>query len=151
MTVVFEDYFNKSGGKPFKYKGKEIKMSDKIILFSKNVNVKVTFLSVRSEWRQGIVLQTKGNFEVNGQIINHKVVLWEHTAPKEVELIVKSKDQMLFIYNVWNIGDGVMHYGHNGGALFTEYSNDGSSIIYYCNDGKADDDFDDLIFKLEYQ
>lgn len=147
--IVFAEHFRASKGKPFIFNGREIKMSDKINLPSNKVVLKLTIMSTDSEWKQGIVLDTKGDFEVNGLKIKNKIVLWEHTAPKQIEILVKSKDKTLFIYNVWDTGDGTMHYGHNGGALFTEQVN--KTTIYHCNDGYADDDFNDLIFKIEYQ
>lgn len=146
--IVFEDYFNKSEGKPFKYNGKEIKMSDKIELPSNEIGLKLTFLSTNSDWKQGIVLQTKGEFNINGQKLSNKVILWEDTAPKEVQAIVKSKNKILFVYNVWDTGDGTMHYGHNGGAMYIEQEN--GTTQYYCNDGHPNDDFNDLLFKIEF-
>jgi len=146
--IVFEDYFNKSEGKPFNYNGKEIIMSDKIELQSHEIVLKVTFLSKNSDWKQGIVLQTKGVFNINGQKLANKVILWEQTAPKEVHAKVKSKDKILFVYNVWDTGDGTMHYGHNGGAMYIEQEN--GTTLYNCNDGHPDDDFNDLLFKIEF-
>lgn len=147
--IVFEDFFNKSEGKPFIYNGREIKMSDKISLPTSKVLLRVEFISTDSQWKQGIVFQTKGEFEVNGQKLPTKIVLWEDTAPKELQLLVKSKDKTLFIYNVWDTGDGTMHYGHNGGAMYIE-EKDGVRT-YNCNDGYADDDLNDLVFTVEYQ
>lgn len=147
--IVFAEYFRESKGKPFTYKGREIKMSDKVTLPSSNVSLQIEFISTDSEWKQGIVLDTKGEFEIDGQKLPNGIVLWEHTAPKQVEITVRSKDRTLFIYNVWDTGDGTMHYGHNGGALFTEQSE--GTTIYHCNDGYPDDDFEDLVFKVEYR
>lgn len=147
--IVFAEYFRKSEGKPFTYNGKEIKMSDKVTLSESEMLLKVEFISTYSEWKQGVVLDTNGEFEINGYKVKNKIVLWEHTAPKQVELTVKSKNKTLFIYNVWDIGDGTMHYGHNGGAFFVEKEKE--ITTYYCNDGYPDDDFNDLIFKIEYE
>jgi len=147
--IVFEDFFNKSEGKPFAYNGKNIKMSDKVMLPSSKVVLRIEFISTDSQWKQGIILQTKGEFNVNAQKLPNKIVLWEHTAPKELDIIIKSKDRILFVYNVWDTGDGAIQYGHNGGALFREEVD--GVIIYHCNDGYPDDDFNDLIFKIEYQ
>lgn len=146
--IAFAEQFRASKGQPFLYNGQEIKMSDKITLPASKTSLRVEFVSTNSEWKQGIALKTKGEFEIDGQKLPNGIVLWEHTAPKQVEVLVKSKDKILFIYNVWDIGDGTMHYGHNGGALFVEEVNGAS--IYHCNDGFPDDDFDDLIFKVEY-
>lgn len=146
--IVFEEYFNKSEGKPFVYNGKEVIMSDRIQLSARKVALKVNFVTTASEWKQGIVFQTKGEFEINNQKIPAKIVLWEDTAPMELQLLIKSKDKVLFVYNVWDTGDGTMHYGHNGAAMCIE--KESSSILYYCNDGHPDDDFSDLIFKIEF-
>ncbi len=147
--VNFQQLFMESKGQPIQYEGKELKMVDRIPLPAINTSLRIEFVSTDSKWKQGIVLQTKGNFEVNGLKLPNKIVLWEHTAPKQLEMTVKSKDKTLVIYNVWETEDGTIHYWHNGGAFFIEEVN--KAIIYHCNDGYADDDFDDLIFKLEYQ
>ena len=146
--VNFQQLFMESKGQPIQYEGKELKMVDRIPLPAINTSLRIEFVSTDSKWKQGIVLQTKGDFEVNGQKLPNKIVLWEHTAPKQLEMIVKSKDKTLVIYNVWETEDGTIHYWHNGGAFFIEKVNE--TIIYHCNDGYDDDDFDDLIFKLEY-
>lgn len=63
-------------------------------------------------------------------------------------MIVKSKDKMLIVYNAWQVEDGTKHFWHNGGAIFVEERN--GVKIYNCNDGYPDEDFNDLIFKLEF-
>ncbi len=146
--MEFERLFIESKGQPVIYNGKELKMVDRVMLPSNEMLLLIEFVSTDSEWKQGIVLQTKGEFEVNNLKVSNKIVLWEDTAPKQVEVTVKTKDKKLLIYNVWETGDGTMHYWHNGGAFYIEQS-DGASL-YYCNDGYADDDFNDLIFKIKY-
>jgi len=154
--IVFADFFKESKGKPFIYNGKEIKMSEKISLHSDKVSLLVEFISTKSEWKQGIVLETKGVFEFvdDGEKISNGIVLWEHTAPKQVKLTVASKDKTLFVYNVWEVtdhlGNKVMHYGYGGGALFIEKI-DEATAIYHCNDGHADDDFNDLVFSIKIE
>ncbi len=145
--MVFEKLFIESKGQPIMYNGLEVKMIDRIPLLSNRVFLKIEFVSTNSKWKQGIVLQTKGKFEVNSNMISNKIVLWEHTAPKIVETSVISNDELLIVYNVWQTEDGTVHYWHNGGAMYVEEV-DGIRI-YHCNDGFADDDFDDIIFILE--
>lgn len=145
--MPFEYYFKETKGKPFVYNGKKVMLADKIELKTKYVFMRLNFISTNSEWIQGIFLDTKGRFEANGQSTSSCVVLWENTAPSQVEINIYSEDKILFINNVWNPGDGTMHYGHNGGALYVERFSD--YAIYHCNDGYPDDDFDDLIFKVE--
>jgi len=146
--MEFESLFIEAKGQPITYKGKELKMVDRVNLSTTKIGLKITFVSTDSKWKQGIVLQTKGEFEISGKKFSNKIVLWEETAPKEVQLTVKSKDKLLIIYNVWETEDGTTHYWHNGGAMNIE-EKDGSKI-YNCNDGFPDDDLNDLIFKLDY-
>lgn len=143
----FQGLFTESKGQPIIYKNKELKMIDKINLPS-DIKLRISFVSTDSKWKQGIILKTKGDFEINERKFKNKIVLWEDTAPKEVEMIIKSKDKLLIVYNVWETEDGTLHYWHNGGALYVEEVE--GSRIYNCNDGLADDDFNDLVFKIEY-
>lgn len=144
----FEELFNETEGQPITYKGKVLKLVDRIKIAHSPINLKITFLSTDSDWKQGITLQTKGEFEINGQRMRNNIVLWEHTAPLIVDIVLNSKDKLLIISNVWDTGDGTMHYGHNGSAMFIDEQD--NCRIYYCNDGYPDDDLNDLIFKLEY-
>jgi hypothetical protein len=45
-------------------------------------------------------------------------------------------------------GDGTKAYGHNGAMYIEQKKNE--KTLYNCNDGHPDDDFDDLIFKIEF-
>lgn len=147
--MSFQQLFMESKGQPIQYKGKELKMVDRINLSSSKIFLRIEILSTNSIWKQGIILQTKGHFEVNKQKLSNKIIIWEDTAPKQIDISITSKDKILLIYNAWKTEDGTTHYWHNGGALFTE-SDSNNVVVYYCNDGYADDDFDDIIFKLEY-
>lgn len=144
--MEFEKLFIESKGQPIIYQGKELKMIDRIKLLSSKVTLKVNFVSTDSEWKQGIVFQTKGEFEINNQKLPAKIILWEDTAPKEVHFLIKSKDKVLVVYNIWQTQDGTTHYWHNGGAMYIEEKN--GVRTYSCNDGYADADFDDLVFTV---
>lgn len=146
--MSFQELFMQSKGQPIIFNGKELKMVDRINLASNEDAVKITFLRKDSEWRQGIVLQTKGKFLVNNQKLPNRIVLWEDTATNIVDIFINSKDKILIVYNVWDTGDGTMHYWYNGGAMYVK--EDRNSKTYYCNDGWPDDDLDDLIFKIEF-
>lgn len=113
--MEFEKLFIEAKGQPITYQGKELKMVDRINLPSSEVALKVSFLSTDSKWKQGIVFHTRGEFEVNGQLLPTKIILWVDTAPKELQLLIKSKDRVLVTYNVWQTEDGTTHYRHNGG------------------------------------
>lgn len=141
----FEKKFIGSQGMPVEYNGQKIFLSDPFL--HDNTNVKLTFEKTNSNWRQGIILKTKGCFEINSQRIKDVVVLWYDTAPRVVEFKVMSKEDFFRVKNIWDKGDGVIDSGHNGAAMYSEDIPNGKR--YYCNDGYPDDDFDDLIFTLE--
>src|SRR5260370_9584961 len=109
--------------------------------------LKVTFESVNAEWRQGVCLTTAGGLVVNNQAVKKSVVLWHDTAPREVLLQIQTKKGECQVKNVWDTGDGVMHSWHNGAAMIVEEIAFGKR--YKCNDGRPDDDFDDLIVRIE--
>lgn len=142
----FESLFLASKGQPFEHKGKLIHMVDRLPV-SKAQKLLVAFESKSSSWRQGIHLSTVGSFEVNGQKIKNAIVLWQDSAPAEVSLTVHSKNGICAIKNVWDVGDGVMHSWHSGAAMIID--DDSSGRRYRCNDGQADEDFDDLVFSVK--
>jgi hypothetical protein len=143
--VVFEDLFLESKGKPVEYNGETVQMMDELSV-GKSACLQIRFEQANSEWRQGISLTTEGTFEVGGQKIKRGLALWQDTAPQEVEVVVTSKSEKVQIKNIWDVGDGVVHSWHNGAAMIVD--SDGEQKRYRCNDGHADDDFDDLVFTL---
>ncbi|MBB1139962.1 hypothetical protein [Myroides sp. WP-1] len=145
--MEFQTLFTESKGQPIHYKGKELRLIEKLFLNENEITIDVEFISTNSKWVQGIVIETKGDFKVNNQILPFKIVLWEDTAPKKVSIEIFSKDKKVNVYNVWRTTDGTVDYWHNGAAFYIEKIED--SFVYYCNDGCPDDDFDDLIFKVK--
>ena len=142
----FEDLFLKSKGQPVDYNGRTIQMVDRLAV-ADGQQLKVTFESVNAEWRQGVCLTTDGGFVVNNQTVKKSVVLWHDTAPREVLLRVQTKKGYCQVKNVWDTGDGVVHSWHNGAAMIVEEIPSGRR--YKCNDGRADDDFDEIVFRIE--
>jgi hypothetical protein len=51
---------------------------------------KLVFDKTESEWKQGVMLSCKGFFEIKGQKVKKIIVLWQVTAPREVEFVVQS-------------------------------------------------------------
>jgi hypothetical protein len=135
----------KSRGKPIVYNGRTIQMFDRLYV-AKVQMLKLKFECINSDWRQGIRLDTDGNFKVNSQTIKKAILFWHDTAPSECILSVDTRKNELLVRNVWDTGDGVEHSWHNGGAMIVEELPEGKR--YRCNDGRADEDFDDLIFTL---
>ena len=142
----FYNLFLKSKGQPVNYNGQVIQMVDRLTVVD-GQQLKLTFESMDADWRQGVCLTTDGGFVVNNKIVKKATVVWFDSAPREVLLKVHTKKGECQVKNVWDTGDGVMHSWHNGAAMLVEEIAAGRR--YKCNDGQPDDDFDDLIFRIE--
>lgn len=143
----FETLFRKSNGQPVLYDGRTIRLFDRVAVRD-GQKLKIVFEGVNADWRQGVSMDIDGSFEVNEQNIKKSIVLWHDTAPREVVLKVRTKKSELLVNNVWDTGNGLMHSGHNGAAMIVEETASGRR--YKCNDGLPDDDFDDLVFRIEF-
>ena len=144
----FQEMFEKTKGKPIVYEGKTLAMVDFFPVEGEKKLVLV-FETCNGEWRQGAALNCEGKFIVNGQRLSGRsgVVFWQDTAPKTVEFEISGKVLTIQVKNVWDVGDGVTHSWHNGAAMIVEELSNGRR--YRCNDGFADEDFDDIVFRLE--
>ncbi len=148
--MSFEKLFKQSQGQPIIYDDKELVLIDRIPI-AKSQNIRVKFLETNSIWKQGIVLETKGEFIMdNGSKVPNRPVFWEDTAPKQFDVQVKSKNRELIVYNVWDKGNGSMEHGHNGAAMEINQIAE-NKRVYHCNDGYPDTDFDDLVFSIEWK
>jgi len=147
--VVFETFFRASEGQPIEYKGKRLCLADIVQLDNSAHKFRLTFEQVNSEWRQGVALTTtkKGIFEIEGEKLGGKLVLWQDTAPKVVIIELSPKGTELELHNVWDKGDGAMNSWNAGAAMYIEEIPTGKR--YHCNDGHFDDNLNDLIFTLE--
>jgi hypothetical protein len=115
--------------------------------FSRGEHIRVTIEQTNSEWRQGVSLDAYGKVVVANQTINGPIVLWEDTAPAETDIMVSDAPGVLEVKNVWDTGDGVTQSWHNGAAMVLEGVDGGRR--YLCNDGRPDEDFDDIVFRIE--
>ncbi len=144
----FDPLFCKSTKCPVAYRGKSLWRLDRIKVKNKQV-LRIIFESVNSEYRQGIAFDTDDTFGVAGQLFKRMIVLWSDTAPSESEITVYTKTNECRVKNVWDHGDGVMRSWHSGAAMIMEDLPNGRR--YRCNDGYPDDDFDDLVFRIEWR
>jgi hypothetical protein len=142
----FQNLFFESKGKPVIYDGKKIQMVDHLPL-SNGHQFKLVFESINSEWRQGVNLTTDGGFFINGKFFKKSIALWHDTAPKESVIEIQTKKGDCGIKNVWDTGNGVMESWHNGAAMIV---NEVDGVRRYeCNDGQPDEDFNELVFRIE--
>jgi len=77
------------------------------------------------------------------------ISLWLHRPFEHAEFTCTTKDGHLHVWNVWN--DGNVRHGIdrrlNGAGMIVEKIEKG--FRYRCNDGYPDEDFDDIVFRIE--
>jgi hypothetical protein len=142
----FQEMFMETKGRPINYQGNTLIMVDHFPILGCR-NIRLVFESCDSRWRQGVALDLDGDFYVNDRQISKKVVIWQDTASEVVEISITTEADSIAVKNVWDTGNGVIESWHNGAAMITEDIPDGRR--YRCNDGIPDDDFDDIVFRLE--
>ena len=106
--------------------------------------IAIVFESMSSSWRQGVWLSTDEGIIINGQLCS-SAVLWFDTAPKEVDVICRTKNGRLHIYNVWDRGLGKNSQSLTSGMRVEEFF---GGRRYRCNDIGFDSTFDKLVFSL---
>jgi hypothetical protein len=145
----FQAMFVESKGKPIQYKGMTLVLMDRFPTEGAKA-IRLVFEECKGKWRQGVSLICDGQFRINERLFEGRkkgIGLWQDTAPPTIEIELVGPVQELEVHNVWDLGNGVVHYWHNGAAMIVEELSNGRR--YRCNDGEADDDFDDLVFRLE--
>lgn len=141
----FQDFFTKSKGKPINYNGQTLFLEHVVKIPDRSI-ICLSILDHAKDWRQGVNLQTSGYFGIDGSSYPNSIVIWGDTAPADLEIETVSENNALFIRNVWDTGDGVIHSWHGGAAMKVDVGP--SSATYYCNDGRLNDDLNDLIFRI---
>jgi len=137
----------KTKGKPIVYQDKTLVMVDYFpVTFGDSL--RFTFESCNGEWSQGACLRVLdgGNLVIMGEHLKH-AVCWRDTAPSNFDVYLTGDVTSVAVYNVWDTGNGAIDAWHNGAAMIVEEIPNGRR--YRCNDGVADDDFDDVVFRLE--
>ena len=142
----FEAEFRRSRGQPITYRSQILQLFDRFPLLGCQ-QLWFVVEQTQSVWRQGAVLRLKGLFIVNECKIRDSIVLWEDSAPPEVDIQVQTQDEHILIHNVWDRGNGVLDAWHNGAAMKVDELKNGRR--YYCNDGHPDENFTDIVFRLE--
>jgi len=152
----FDDMFSQSE-QAIEYKGNVIIRFDDIP-YKDGDSFLIEFESTNSEWKQGISLDVFGSFEIKGKTYPQQIVLWQDTSPKEFLFTLHEEKSLkkgpkrlpskglLGIKNVWDPGTGSIESWYNGAAMMVEEIKNGRR--YRCNDGKPDDDFDDIVFTV---
>ena len=140
----FEKEFIESEGQSFEYNGNTIIGIDRLRV-EKKFSGQLELVSTNSDWKQGVKMKVNGEMVINN-VCGKNFVIWQNNMHEPIQFSGRSKDQQLLIWNAWDTGNGVTNYWHNGAAMIKE--TDGDAIIYRCNDGHPDDNFDDIVFKI---
>jgi len=88
-----------------------------------------------------------GVYEEGG--IKGRLCLWLDEPFRPVEVVCHTQDGHIHVSNIWNDGNmwhGI-HFEHNGAGMIVEEIENG--FRYYCNDGYPDEDFNDIVFRIE--
>ncbi|MBQ1591527.1 MAG: hypothetical protein II558_07885 [Treponema sp.] len=123
-----------------------------VLSIQKKQLVKVRFISVNSENRQGIRIAIdagKGTLTING-VSGRAFELWEEDCPKEFEIECSSDEGYLSIYNIFERNEqGLMRkYSQmDFSGMILEQS--GNIYRYSCNDTGRNTNFDKLVFEIE--
>ena len=81
--------------------------------------------------------------------IKGRLCLWLNEPSRPVEVVCHTRDGHIHIMNVWNDGNmwNGIHFKHNGAGMIVEEIENG--FRYHCNDLYPDEDFDDIVFRIE--
>ena len=114
--------------------------------------VKVRFISVNSENRQGIRIAIdagKGTLTTNG-VSGRAFELWEDECPKEFEIECSSDEGYLSVYNIFErneLGSMKKYSQMDYSGMILEKK--GNIYRYRCNDTGRNTNFDKLVFEIE--
>jgi hypothetical protein len=119
---------------------------------------KLIFEEQNSDWGQGVHLDTDRTITVDGTTYKRGVIIF-HGAKygmksPELSIAIRSKEGMLWVHHVWDHRPdevteppgSIMTSSRFSGMLIDELPN---GYRYRCNDGWNDDDYDELIFRIE--
>lgn len=111
--------------------------------------IKVKFISKNSPYAQGVRLAIdagKGALEIDGES-SQEMLLWYHTAPRELVAKCESEEGLLSIYNVFQEKHYPQSQMYGSGMLIEQ---DGNKRTYRCHDVSMENVcFDKLVFSIE--
>ena len=152
----FNSLFAKTKGQPIKYNGKTLYLSYNIQIKYKS-KILVTLEKTNSHYIQGIGImgghivfgtkQRKSLFLETFTVPPNKRFFKRKALPFSYEVTCNNKKNVLHIYNVALVKNR-QEYWTNGCAMIVNEIDNGYRFM--CNDFQFNDDFNDIIFKVEY-
>jgi len=139
--------------KYFEKKGKEV-IRWEVLPIHNTKSIKVRFISVNSDNRQGIRLAIdsgEGILVTNG-VSGTNFEIWEDECPKEIEIKCISNASYLSVYNIFEeidwTGKRRKYSQMDYSGMILEKS--GHIYRYYCNNGEINSEFDKLVFEIDF-
>ena len=137
----------------FALTGKTLVLADKFPV-SNGDKIIISIDKTNSETKQGLSVDITGECEYLGQRFHKgkgvKMLFWEDTAPRRMELTITTKADFIWIQNIW---ESKTHqeipytdFGRYGAAMIVEEIEGGRR--YCCNDWHPDENFDDIVFTV---
>jgi len=113
------------------------------------ISIRLAYPVPGGRWKRGAGKGKPGQIVVGGKVADGRqgVAFWQSRDWDTVEFDVSGDPSVIEVYNLWDGGNGVVESWGNGAAMIVEEFPNGRR--YRCNDGEADDDFNDIVFRLE--
>lgn len=105
----------------------------------------LTFEQAQSDWRQGVWLGSDGTIEIAGSTAE-SMRIWTDSAPSTVRIKIGEASAGLFLYNIWDRGNGPQSQAHTSGMVVDEIEN---GWRYSCQSIGLDPLFEDICFRVE--
>jgi hypothetical protein len=112
------------------------------------------FESVNSAWLQGVHLETDRSITVDRRKYKRGTTIFHNPDHPELLIVPETKVGVLWVMNVWDQRPGDTYNNPGIVMLHEMYC---SMLVeelprgyrYRCNEGRDDDDYDDLVFRIE--
>ncbi len=112
---------------------------------------KLVFESANSDWQQSVTLVTDKEVRLGTKIFKRGVIVHYDPSRSEFLFEARTREGMLWVWNSWHYRDaqGSLHTASqlNYAGMIVEKLSTG--FRYRCNEGRDDDDYDDLVFRIE--
>lgn len=145
------DEFRKHKSRCITYEGDEACLYDTFKV-PNTCTLILSFISSNSDWRQGVRIgdmsrKTDLRLSVNGQTAPG-MTLWLDSSPNPTTIDVAAPQEKIYVYNIWDDGNGQTSSQLAGSGMKIEISEDDRKRTFYCNDGHTTPTFNHLIFSL---
>ena len=111
----------------------------------------LVFESANSDWEQSVTLVTDKTVRIGQKVYKKGVIVPYDSSRQLLPIVVGTREGMLWVWNSWQYRDisGIlrrMSQLNYAGMMVDKFPN---GFRYRCNEGRDDDDYDDLVFRIE--